>query len=227
MTAPTASLFATDPADDDLLDSDLLEEEGADPAATSEEDLAAEERRKEKARIRAARAQARAAARAIPPERRPELFHLELDELRDYRQQLLAEEDRVSYWRRLLQARLDLLRSEVTTDEGAVAPAKLRELLGGDQLNGGRRALVHIVPESDTATAMPPLPDLARLWETPLAELTYPEADRLAGELEAAEAELSEYRTALHQRLDAATIDLIARYREDPGACLRALPLDD
>jgi hypothetical protein len=59
-----------------------------------------------------------------------------------------------------------------------------------------------------------------------LDELDEPGRDRLAGELEAAEEELSAYRNALHGRLDAATQDLIARYRAEPAACLYALPLD-
>ena len=40
-----------------------------------------------------------------------------------------------------------------------------------------------------------------------------------------AEHQLSAYRRGLHERLDAATGELIARYREEPALALRALPL--
>ena len=40
-----------------------------------------------------------------------------------------------------------------------------------------------------------------------------------------AEHQLSEYRRSLHERLDAATGELISRYREEPALALRALPL--
>jgi hypothetical protein len=72
---------------------------------------------------------------------------------------------------------------------------------------------------------MPPLPDLASLWlrepvpgdETGNAEL--------ALALEEAERRLSDYRGALIRRLELATAELIARYRDEPAACLVALPL--
>ena len=45
------------------------------------------------------------------PERKAHFAHLTLDALRGYRAALGEEEGRVSYWRRILQARLDLLRA--------------------------------------------------------------------------------------------------------------------
>ena len=49
--------------------------------------------------------------------------------------------------------------------------------------------------------------------------------DGIVVRLAAAEAELSAYRRALHERLDDATSELIARYREEPALALCALPL--
>jgi hypothetical protein len=40
-----------------------------------------------------------------------------------------------------------------------------------------------------------------------------------------AEKELSTYRRSLHERLDAATGELISRYRDEPALALQALPL--
>ena len=40
-----------------------------------------------------------------------------------------------------------------------------------------------------------------------------------------AEHELSSYRRSLHERLDAATGELISRYRDEPALALQALPM--
>ena len=72
---------------------------------------------------------------------------------------------------------------------------------------------------------IPPLPDLAGLWERQV-DPTDPEGMvELEADLDGAEKQLSEYRAALHRRLGAATSELIARYRDEPGLCLTALPV--
>lgn len=153
------------------------------------------------------------------PERSPEFAHLNLDGLRAYRRALTDEEGRVSYWRRIIQARLDLVR---TPDLGAPTTANLRGVFADARVDSGRRALHDVVPVDD----MPPLPDLAELWarEPSATDDAYNTA--LARDLGKAEAQLSAYRTALHKRLAGATGELIARYREQPALCLSALPLE-
>ena len=74
----------------------------------------------------------------------------------------------------------------------------------------------------DDPNGLPPLPNLAVLWEIQTG--TSGEDDALLARLAAAEHELSAYRNSLHARLDAATGELIARYREEPSLALRALP---
>ena len=160
-------------------------------------------------------------------ERRPEpvlseaYAHLSVDGLRAYRRALSDEEHRVSYWRRILQARLDLVASG-TTRKG-VDHERLTPLLTTQRVGAGRRALSSVV-HSDGG--IPPLPQLEALWERQVAPDD--EAGRLAFEddLRVAEQELSAYRAALHDRIGSATGELIARYRESPGLCLSALPLD-
>jgi hypothetical protein len=156
----------------------------------------------------------------VVPERSPEFAHLALDDLRAYRTALLEEEDRVSYWRRILQARLDVVRA------GSRRPADVSHLapvLAPHRVQRGRTALVTVVPSAD----VPPLPDLARLWESTPDPSDAVAMATLDDGLVAAEAELSAYRSALHRRLDAATTELIARYREQPRLCLRVLPLGE
>ena len=152
------------------------------------------------------------------PERTEEHAHLTLPELREYRKVLSAEESRVSYWRRILQARLDLLLSGSHGDSDT-----LRPVLTDQRVGAGRRALVEITPVDD----IPPLPDLAGLWDRFVDLNDEAGVAALAEDLSEAERQLSDYRSVLHRRIGAATSELIARYREEPTLCLSALPLQE
>jgi hypothetical protein len=155
--------------------------------------------------------------RAVP-ERSPAFAHLSLDGLRAYRRALTTEEGRVSYWRRIIQARLDLVRA---AEGGTAATSEnLRGVFAEARVDSGRKALLTVLPVDD----MPPLPDLVELWAR-LPVMGDENHNRaLAHDLAKAEAQLSAYRTALHKRLASATGELIARYREQPTLCLSALP---
>jgi hypothetical protein len=142
--------------------------------------------------------------------------HLTLEGLREYRKALTAEESNVSYWRRIIQARLDLVQagSTVTSDN-------LRPVLTDERIGAGRQALIEILPVDD----IPPLPDLASLWDRFVDPGDTDAVAQLTSELVDAEQQLSDYRRALHERLAAATGELIARYRDEPTLCLSALPM--
>lgn len=159
----------------------------------------------------------RGAARPAP-ERNPDLAHLGLTQLRGYRSELTAEEGRVSYWRRILQARLDVVRA---MQDGVPAVDNLRDVLTGVSVESSRTALLRVV----TADDMPILPDLVDLWLREPAPGDRAATVELTLALEEAERRISDYRSALITRLEAATTELIARYREDPSSCLVALPL--
>lgn len=153
-----------------------------------------------------------------PPERNADFDHLSLDGLRHYRTTLSGEESRVSYWRRIIQARLDLVRA---TESGTTATVEdLRNMFTEDRVIGTRTALISIVPVDD----MPPLPDLAGLWSRQPVADDHEHNAALILDLSAAETQLSAYRAALHRRLANATTELIARYREHPDLCLAVLP---
>lgn len=134
-----------------------------------------------------------------------------LDDLRAYRRELIQEESRLSYWRRLLHARLDLASRDAHSLD------RVRGVLSEHQTNSRRLALT---PMGDHGEA-PPLPDLAALWESEPGD----DDEALLTRLATAERELSAYRRSLHLRLDAATGELIMRYRDEPSLALRALPL--
>lgn len=164
----------------------------------------------------------RAAARPVP-ERNPDFEHLTLAALRAYRRTLAHEESRVSYWRRLIQARLDVVRDEAGTEDHLPDEDKverLRGVLAAARPGESRQALVQVIPVDD----IPPLPDLEELWCRELRPDDASATEGLRRDLSHAELQLSEYRSALHGRLGMATQELIARYREDPSLCLAVLP---
>jgi len=156
-----------------------------------------------------------------PPERNPQFGHLSLGGLRNYRSTLSSEESRVSYWRRIIQARLDLVRAAQTGTTTSVDD--LREVFAEHHVGGNRTSLLTVMPIDD----MPPLPDLAAIWSRQPTPEDQVANDELIHELTKAEAQLSAYRAALHRRLAAATGELIARYREQPDLCLTVLPNRD
>lgn len=148
----------------------------------------------------------------------PHLASLSLAELRDYRRRLTEEEDKVSYWRRLAHARIDVLEAEASTD-GTLTMEQLVRALGDTGAGRTRTALVRVA----AAEPLPELPVLQEMW---VAEVdphdTAQVADALA-RIRAAEQKLTRYRRALHERIDEATGELISRYREDPTRALDVL----
>ncbi|MDQ1465529.1 MAG: hypothetical protein QOC73_2470, partial [Actinomycetota bacterium] len=65
------------------------------------------------------------------PERSADFNHLSIGDLRAYRTALAEEENRVSYWRRIIQARLDVVRAG---EAGAVKVDNLRNVLAEARL---------------------------------------------------------------------------------------------
>jgi hypothetical protein len=142
---------------------------------------------------------------------------LPLGDLRRYRRQLAEEEERVSYWRRLVHARLDVLAAEAH-HERSLTLEELIRVLGDTGAGRTRTALVSV-------RAADPLPDLPVLEDMWVTELDPHDAAALAEatrRLRAAEHQLTDYRRALHRRLDEATSELIDRYRENPASALVA-----
>lgn len=151
-----------------------------------------------------------------PPE--VDLPDLSLAALRGYRRKLVDEEDRVSYWRRLVHARLDLLEAQ-SSGEGPLSLETLARVLGDTGAGRTRTALVRV----RAAEPLPELPVLEEMW---VSEVDVADPDAVAAAVErlrTAERQLTSYRTALHQRIDQATVELIERYRQNPASALVAL----
>jgi hypothetical protein len=148
------------------------------------------------------------------------LHKLSLPDLREYRRRLRAEEQRVSYWRRLVQARLDIVAAGRTGQP--LGPKQIIAALGEAYRTQGHNAFTPIESYDD----LPPLPDLVALWGTPLVPGGSERDSGTITALSEAEMMLSTYRNALHRRLDTATAELIRRYKVNPALCLDVLPLD-
>jgi hypothetical protein len=146
---------------------------------------------------------------------------LDLPALREYRHRLEAEEDRVSYWRRLVHARLDLLAAEQASDHVLTLPDLVR-VLGDTGTGQTRQALVSV----RAAEPLPELPELTEMWATDVDPRDDAQVADAVERLTGAERQLTDYRRALHQRIDEATAELIARYRENPRAALAVIPED-
>lgn len=163
--------------------------------------------------------QARGRRPVVAAEASPHLAGLDLDSLRSYRQRLTTEEERASYWRRLVHGRMDLLEAGSHV-EGSLTVDQLVRVLGDTGSGQSRISLLRV----RSAEPLPELPVLTQMWDNevdPHDEAAVAEAlDRLR----AAERRLTEYRKALHERIDEATGELIVRYQADPTAALRALP---
>lgn len=150
------------------------------------------------------------------PQRDPALANLSLAEVRARRKALMAEENSVSYWRRVVQAKLDLI------DTDAAEPLTLDSVVEVLRDADGAQQRVAYVSLSEPQQ-LPPVPDLVELWQ--LLELGEISGSDAATRLREAESQLSRFRSEVHQRLDQFTGELIARYRENPGLAVTALPL--
>jgi hypothetical protein len=142
---------------------------------------------------------------------------LMLPALRTYRRGLVEEEEKISYWRRLVHARIDVLEAE-SHHERPLHLTELIRVLGDTGTGQARTALVNVRVAED----LPQLPVLNDMWVTELDPNDTAEIGAAIKRLRSAEHQLTVYRRALHERLDAATAELIVRYQASPSSALAA-----
>lgn len=145
------------------------------------------------------------------------------EQLRSRRAACEGREAAVSYARRVLQGRLDIVRAELERrqeagdDTAEELLAALPRLLAGDHVaTDPARARVSSVTVPPAADELVARID-ADLGETTLASLATQDEDRLAEiitTLERHEAELSSTRRALFDSIDALRDELAARYKD-------------
>ncbi|MGA8209784.1 MAG: hypothetical protein WB441_14085 [Nocardioidaceae bacterium] len=142
---------------------------------------------------------------------------LALGELRRFRRRLAEEEEKVSYWRRLVHARIDVLEAE-SHHERPLTLEELIRVLGDTGTGRTRHALISVRAADD----LPELPALHDMWVTEIDPNDRAAVAEAVRRLREAELQLTDYRKALHSRLDGATAELIARYRVEPVQALAA-----
>jgi hypothetical protein len=148
------------------------------------------------------------------------LSKLEIAELRKYRNSLKEEEAKASYWRRLIQHRLNLIACE--RSEGHLPIEDLIRALGETGSGHRRRQLLTVEAEEE----LPQLPGLDELW-TQDPDLNDREAlETLVAELQKVEEQISTYRQGVLSRLNAATAEIVSRYKVNPGLALDYFPVN-
>jgi len=154
------------------------------------------------------------------------LEELPLDELRQRRDDCLAEREYLSFLRRLLQGRAEILRAELerrgegASDEPLIE--RLATILGGEGQGSSRGEAVKVgLPEEEMLLARRrverlvsdiAISDPGQLDD----ELLAGSADRLVEE----ESEISQARTAVIEILDRLQAELKRRYKDDPSLVL-------
>lgn len=156
-----------------------------------------------------------------------DLGSVSLAELRERRREAEQEETDLSYMRRLLQGRLDILRAELARRDGEETDLvqALPRILADDTSGGPRGLGRHISAEPSRADAH------RRHVEALVADvdLSNPSAHddaalrRLLDVLEGEEQKVSESRRQVQKVMDALTAEVTRRYREgdaDPSDLL-------
>lgn len=143
---------------------------------------------------------------------------LPLPELRALRAGLQHEDDVVSYVRRLTQARLDLVRAEMSRrtagDDAKDISGELPAILGSHLTGGAPRP----PRPADDFSDHPLAAELEALCDecgsTDLASLSDTELADFAARLHAFEQQRSHERKDLFGRIDALSAELVRRYRD-------------
>jgi hypothetical protein len=156
----------------------------------------------------------------VPADVLANLAELPTDELRRLRASCEDAEEGVSYARRLLQGRLDLLRAELRhrDDDGAEGLLDaLPSILSGDDAPGdpmkARATRLRVPPSADAhEAAIDAIVDEATLLDP--AHLGIDDLRDVVARISAYEAELSVLRRALFDRIDALRDELAARYKD-------------
>ena len=159
----------------------------------------------------------------LEPDYLDDISGADLDELRKRRESAEDVEAQISYYRRLLHGRVDLLNFELRRRSGQEERSlieALPEILASGMTFGSEPNLRHL----DT---MPPIPATTgrRLIDkimddsilTQLPELTDDELTEAIERVQEVEAELSAQRRQLHGVIDALQDEIIARYRSQQG----------
>lgn len=161
--------------------------------------------------------------KVLEPEYLKGLAELELAELRERRQAAEDVEIHISYRRRLLHGRMDLIDFELRRRRGTESRTLLEalpEIMAGGPLPGAQPN-----PRYFEATPQIPKEPSRRLIDkimddgvlTRLAEMADEEVEESLERLREAETEISKQRRRLHIVIDTLQDEIVARYRSEQG----------
>ncbi len=159
----------------------------------------------------------RAPAPVLPDRARPDLGTLRLPELRALRRDTRSDEADLSYVRRMLQGRIDILRAELArrTDPEAPVLDRLSEILA-DVPSRHRTSARHVTLSTPRGEEYRRLAT-EMLSEVELSDLTARTDDELhaaMGRLAGYEQRVSRRRQELQRSADACGAEIARRYRE-------------
>lgn len=159
----------------------------------------------------------------LEPEYLEKLEDVSLDELRKRRSTAEDVESQISYYRRLLHGRMDLINFELrrrSGEEERTLLEALPEIIASGMILGHEPNLRHI-------ETMPPIPTTTgrRLIDkimddgvlTQLPELTGDEIGEALERLRDVETHLSDQRRQLHNVIDRLQDEIVGRYRTQQG----------
>ncbi len=159
----------------------------------------------------------------LEPEYLADLDKIDLEELKRRRDTAEDVEAQVSYYRRLLHGRMDLLAFEMRRRSGEEKRSlieALPEILASGMVMGGE-------PSPRYIETMPPIPSttgrrlIDRIMDdgvlTQLPELDDDEVAEAIDRLGEVETQLSGQRRQLHAVIDAIQQEIVARYRSQQG----------
>lgn len=149
----------------------------------------------------------------------PELSSLSLVEVRQQRSDLQAQEDAVSYARRIAQGRLDIARDELRrrTDNTPISASVTDNLSGifGQEYGGGSARPPR---ETNVSPDHVLVRELEQLCEDigfgSLRTLDDESLDQIIESLSTFENRLSSARRQLFDQIDALTVELVRRYKD-------------
>jgi hypothetical protein len=156
-----------------------------------------------------------------------ELSSLSLIEIRQQRSDLQAQEDAISFVRRMAQGRLDIAKDEQlrrldNTPVASTVTSNLAEIFGQEHGGGSARPPRETTVSPDHVLVR----DLERLCEDigfgSLRTLDSESLDQIIESLSAFENQRSTERRQLFDRIDALTVELVRRYK-DGGADVDSL----
>ncbi|MGB3735442.1 MAG: hypothetical protein WA964_10840 [Ilumatobacter sp.] len=140
---------------------------------------------------------------------------LSLDELRSLRGEMQQRDDVVSYARRVAQARLDLVRTEMNRrDSGGVVSDEVADVLSQHLTGGPGRPPRPAEDLSDDALSVELDAICSEHHYGRVEDLDEFELGELADAIEAFEQRVSQDRRARFDRLDALSAELVRRYRD-------------